>query len=202
MPDPDDPNPQDYRGHIASVAELDKGLKESTERFIQREKQIKNLMKQLFPELERIKMALKPARQKAIIAAAKNYLGMKYGWSENGKANMGIDCSHLVNNAYIEAGLNYSYSDTSSVHTNPDLTKIENTSIFNEEQGDLVNYNNGPGTKGHMGLIDPDSPNSDKSILSATTSEGVRYGSDDWFTPPQTNYTQRDVYRLKELMEE
>ena len=177
-------------------------LKREEEYIKNTSKFIASLMKQLFPELENIKKSLKPARQQAIIDAAKKYIGTRYVSGGDGKEGRGIDCSHLIDNAFDEAGFDYSYSTTKNVETNPALTKIENPSVFNEQKGDLKNYGNGPGTQGHMGLVDPDSPDPSRNILSATESGGVRYGPDKWFSEPATDYKQIDVYRLKELMEE
>jgi len=109
----------------------------------------------------------------SIMQEANNWQGVPYLWG--GNSTSGIDCSHLTNQVYTNAGYSYPYSSTGLIPSNTGLT-----STTNPRQGDLILL------EGHIGIYNPNNP-SNKSIYSAT-SNGVRWGDPSWWNGTPTYY--------------
>ena len=114
-----------------------------------------------------------------IIVEGEKMIGWPYKWG--GDSETGIDCSHHVNKAYINADSPYKYEQTSTFENN---AKFKQVSI--PRVGDVVLFDS------HMGLFNknPFSSRPEYFILSATRSGGVRYGPTSWFegTPRYFRY--------------
>ena len=117
---------------------------------------------------------LTPEEGAKIIAAAKTWLGVKYLYG--GDSREGIDCSHFVHRAYVEAGFDYDYLSTSALPQSPNFDPVGIP-----QAGDLILF------QGHVGIYNPKAPDPGKTVLNAGT-KGVHYGRPSWYTGPYTYY--------------
>jgi cell wall-associated NlpC family hydrolase len=110
---------------------------------------------------------LTPDEGEKVIIAGEAWIGTPYQYGGNSRE--GIDCSHFVYNAYLDAGFSYEYLSTSTFPSSPHFEKVETP-----QAGDVVLFN------GHMGIYNPHPSEAGKTILNAG-SKGVGYGRPSWY---------------------
>ena len=111
---------------------------------------------------------LTPEETDKVIKTGESWIGVPYLYGGNSRE--GIDCSHFVHRAYAEAGFNYEYRNTGSFPTSPNF--VQTTDV---RTADVALFS------GHMGIYNSTPPKAGKTILSATTGNGVCYGAPGWF---------------------
>ncbi|HEV7405128.1 MAG TPA: NlpC/P60 family protein [Chthoniobacteraceae bacterium] len=99
-------------------------------------------------------MALTSEQQKNVLTVARAWLGTRY--ESGGDSKAGIDCSHLVHQAFSSAGLLYTYKQVDDF---PILTQFEKVDDATPQPGDVLLFDGKPDAQGkklpHMGIWDP-----------------------------------------------